>query len=118
MYFTNFTSFLLALALTGCAAGGGSMPNSRDESSVSRISLSHERATDSTAGYQHGAETESGIPVMVTDGTMHIMFPSSATIVRSASGVEVTSHGRTRHFSPAAFVTQAGTYHHFAPVAH
>ena len=108
---------LSALVLAACNAGtnAGTGTPGRN-TSANRIATSNARATDDTSAYRHGPETESGIPVMITDGNEHIMFPSSVTVTRSADGVRVTHNGRTRTFSATATITQAGNYHHFAPV--
>lgn len=109
---------LCAIVLAACNAGTNTsaMAPSRD-GSANRIATSTARAIDDTSGYRHGAETESGIPIMVTDGTKHVLFPSSVTVARSADGLRVTHDGRILVFSATATVTQAGNYHHFASVA-
>lgn len=106
-------------SFSGCVAATntGTAPPAGDRGASHGLTANY-RATDDTSGYPHGQETESGVPVMITDGNVHVMFPGSATVTRSADGVRVTHNGRTRTFSTTAVVTQAGNYHHFAPVAH
>jgi hypothetical protein len=75
-------------------------------------------ASSADAGGPHGAEIESGSVVSITDGNVHMAYPASATVERTADGVAVTIGGKTRKFSRAATVTSGGSYHIYAPVNH
>jgi hypothetical protein len=66
---------------------------------------------------QHGPETEAGVPIIVTDGNTHTMFPGSAIVSHSARGISVAYGRHVRAFSASAVVSQSGEYHHYAAVA-
>jgi predicted small lipoprotein YifL len=113
---------LTAIILAGCGAHGNllSKPSPRDVSDAHNISAGGATGgvPPDTTGVRHGEEIESGVPFMVTDGHVHVGFTGSTTITRTADGVIVTNHGQTRTFSSAAIVTQSGSYHIYAPIAH
>lgn len=112
-----------ALFLAACAGTGGAGTSSspRDASSATRVTTAinatfDTRASEPTVAAPHGQEIASGTVVTVTDGNVRMAFPETAIITRTAQGVVVTSHGRTRTFSAAAVVSATGTYHEYAPV--
>jgi hypothetical protein len=64
----------------------------------------------------HGAELESGTPLMITEGNFHLMVPPSALVQRSADGITVTANGVTRKFSTKASIVRGGEYHRYEAV--
>lgn len=114
---------IAAIALPAC--GGANM----GASSVPRdVSLDHHVAPasitrggpDASAADAgpHGAEIESGSVVSIDDGNLHMAYPASATVERTADGVVVSINGKTRTFSRAATVSNGGSYRRYAPVNH
>ena len=113
------TAILIASVTAAFAACGTSLHANtavpiRDASTASRLSaldVQHQ-----TMRAEHGVETEAGIPIIVTDGNRHVIFPGSSIVSRSNRGVSVTAGRHTRVFSVNAVVSQAGEYHHYEPV--
>lgn len=115
---------LSATMLAACGGRGnaGSTTSPRESSSrtvaTQGIPMRDSDADTANSG-PHGPEIESGSVFMVTDGNVHMAFPSGATMARTADGLLVVSHGQARKFSVAAVVTQSGSYHVYsAPVTH
>ena len=65
----------------------------------------------------HGPEIESGVPMTITDGNLHLIIPPSANVLRTAEGFTVTySNGHTRKFSKNAVAVVGGEYHRYGPL--
>lgn len=120
----NFSALIVAgIALSAC--GGAHMGTSsapRDASlgrNVAPAAITGRGPVGSAdASGPHGAEIESGVVISIDDGNMHMGYPSSATVERTADGVIVSINGKTRKFSRAATVSSGGSYHLYAPVIH
>jgi hypothetical protein len=114
---------LAAVALSACGGahmGASSAP--RDASlghNVAPASITGGGpASSADAAGPHGAEIESGPVISIDDGNMHMGYPGSAKVERTADGVVVTINGKTREFSRAATVSIGGSYHIYAPINH
>jgi hypothetical protein len=121
---TASTLFVSAALLTACAGRGNAGSSAAPRESSSRtvatqgVSMRDWDADTANSG-PHGPEIESGSVFMVTDGNVHMAFPSGATMTRTADGLRVVSHGREHKFSVAAVVTESGSYHVYSsPVTH
>lgn len=107
------------LMLAGCAGShsSNSVPRSA-ESNEQKTAADIRRISAANASRPHGAEVESGTPMTITDGNVHIIIPPSATVVRTADGFVVTySTGRTRKFSKNAVAVVGGEFHRYAAVS-
>ena len=113
-----------AVGLSACGGahmGAGSAP--RDASldhNVTPASIAGGARAPSSASDAgpRGPEIESGSVIGIDDGNVHMGYPASATVVRTADGVVVTLNGKTRKFSRTAIVSNGGSYHVYAPVNH
>ena len=106
------------LAVAGCAGNlnSNSLPRSA-ESNDHKIAAAVRRISAETAGMPHGPEIESGVPMTVTEGNLHLIIPPSASVVRTTDGFTVTySNGRTRKFSKNAVAVVGGEYHRYGPL--
>jgi len=106
------------LVLGGCAGSHNSNSVPRGaESNDQKIAAAIRRVSAETAGMPHGPEIESGVPMTITDGNLHLIIPPTANVVRTAEGFAVTySNGRTRKFSKNAVAVVAGEYHRYGPL--
>ena len=107
------------LVLGGCAGShnSNSVPRGAD-SNDQKMAAAIRRISAETAGMPHGPEIESGVPMTITDGNLHLIIPPSANVVRTDEGFTLTySNGRSRKFSKNAVAVVAGEYHRYGPLA-
>jgi hypothetical protein len=114
---------IAALMLGACGRGTMGTNSAPHDASLSHnvasVSVGRGGADVSSADAgPHGAEVESGSVISITDGNVHMAYPASATVERTADGVVVRINGKTRKFSAAATVSSGGSYHVYAPVNH
>jgi hypothetical protein len=106
------------LVLGSCAGShnSNSMPRGT-ESNDQKMVAAIRRVSAETAGMPHGPEIESGVPMTITDGNLHLIIPPTANVVRTAGGFTVTySNGHSRKFSKNAVAVVAGEYHRYGPL--
>lgn len=106
------------LTLGGCAGShnSNSVPRGAD-SNDEKMAAAIRRVSAERAGMPHGPEIESGVPMTITDGNLHLIIPPSANVVRSPEGFTVTySNGRTRKLSGNAVAVVGGEYHRYGPL--
>jgi hypothetical protein len=103
-------------ALPGCAATSNTatLPARDHGETVARLPLGHNAGEDPAAVIPHGAEISSGHLRLISAGNLHLMVGPDATVVRTAHGVTVVSHGKTRTFPSDATITDGGVYHNYA----
>jgi hypothetical protein len=114
---------IAVLMLGACGRGTMGTSSAPHEASLSRnvapASVGRRGADISSADAgRHGPEIESGSIISITDSHVHMAYPATATVERTADGVVVRSNGKTWKFSAAATVSSGGSYHVYGPVNH
>ncbi len=105
-----FSAAVASLALTACTSGTHQISASAGSA---QAGLAAQRRVAEAASH-HGAEIEHGTSVMISEGNHHVVFPSSALILRDSDGVSVTVNGIVTRFSKDAKVDKSGVYHKYA----